>query len=447
MDNRKTIKNYFDETPFTKKHLHVIILLAIAMIFEQADNYNFSFVAPVLRQEWGISIQQVGYVNSCFAIGMLIGTFGFSIVSDKIGRKHSIVLCAVVFSLGSLFNGLAPNIELFILFRCLTGIGISGLLIVAPPYLMEMLPSKNRGRIYGIAMIAPFIGIPIVSLVCNIIIPMGGEWWRLIYIMGALGLIIAVLGHFWLVESPRWLVSKGRIQEAEKNVEKIVGADKYKADLSGQMHTKSAEKIPLSAIFKEIFNKKNWKLTIGLMLSYCFTISFGLIFINFAGTLMLDSGFEQSQALQLASMLSLGIIGGPVITALFSEMGGRKIPLVFTGIITGCAIFVFATTDNYTVMCIAGMVETAVGQANIVMLNAYTPEMYPTKIRNAALGVITSVGRIFNIIMMAIFPMIYAALGFGLSYGILGIGFLIIALCVGLFGVRTSGRSLEEISE
>lgn len=162
---------------------------------------------------------------------------------------------------------------------------------------------------------------------------------------------------------------------------------------------------------------------------------------------MLDSGFEQSQVLQLTSMLSLGIIGGPVITALFSEMGGRKIPLVLTGIITGCSIFVFATTENYTVMCIAGMVETAVGQANIVMLNAYTPEMYPTKIRNAALGVITSVGRIFNIIMMAIFPMIYAAVGFGLSYGILGIGFLIISLCVGLFGVRTSGRSLEEISE
>lgn len=87
--------------------------------------------------------------------------------------------------------------------------------------MMEMLPSKGRGRIFGIATTVGFIGIPVIAVLCNIILPMGGEHWRFIYVIGAVGLVLVILGAAWLKESPRWLVRQGRVKEAKKLVEEI----------------------------------------------------------------------------------------------------------------------------------------------------------------------------------------------------------------------------------
>ena len=78
--NKKVIKNFFDETPITKSHLIMIVILAMAFIFEQCDNFNFTYVAPSLREYWGLSVQQIGYINTIFSIGMLIGSFIFGMV-------------------------------------------------------------------------------------------------------------------------------------------------------------------------------------------------------------------------------------------------------------------------------------------------------------------------------------------------------------------------------
>ena len=75
MAERKVISNFFDDVPLSKAHIRLIVIIAIAMVFEQADNYNFSFIAPVIREQWGLSIQQIGFINSLFAMGMLVGTF------------------------------------------------------------------------------------------------------------------------------------------------------------------------------------------------------------------------------------------------------------------------------------------------------------------------------------------------------------------------------------
>ena len=132
MAERKVNSNFFDDVPLSKAHIRLIVIIAIAMVFEQVDNYNFSFIAPVLREYWGLSIQQIGFINSLFAMGMLVGTFAFGLVSDMIGRKKTLLIAAFIFSFGSLLNGLAPNPQIFTAMRVLTGVGISGVLIVAP---------------------------------------------------------------------------------------------------------------------------------------------------------------------------------------------------------------------------------------------------------------------------------------------------------------------------
>lgn len=444
MVERKVISNFFDDVPITKTHVKLIVIIAIAMVFEQADNYNFSFIAPIIKEYWGLSIQQIGHINSLFAMGMLFGTFVFGICSDRFGRKRTLLSTAFVFSVGSLLNGIAPNVEIFMAMRFLTGFGISGVLIVAPSYMMEMLPTDKRGRLFGIATTVGFLGIPTIAMLCNIILPMGGEHWRLVYFLGAVGLFIVLFGKVWLKESPRWLVLQGRIKEAETIVEEIAGAG-YQADLSKSIV--SNEKIPISIVFREIFSKKSLPNTLVLIIAYIVTISTGLLFVSFASTILIDRGFSMAQGLQLTSLLSVGMFLGPVVSAVIADWGGRKMPIVASCIILVICILIYAYAASFTVMCIAAVVFAALSQTALIILNAYAPEMFPTKIRNAATGVVTAIGRIFTIIMMSVFPAVYATAGFSKAYVLLGVFYAVAAITIGFFGKRTSGVSLEELNE
>ena len=436
------ITNFFDDVSLTKAHIKLILIIALAMIFEQADNYNFSFVAPSLREYWGLSVQQIGVINSLFSTGMLLGTLFFGIISDKIGRKKTILGAAFIFSIGSLLNGLAPNVELFMVMRFITGLGISGVLIVAPAYMMEMLPSKGRGRIFGIATTVGFIGIPVIAVLCNIILPMGGEHWRFIYVIGAVGLVLVILGAAWLKESPRWLVRQGRVKEAEKIVEEIVG-EEYKADLS---HVEvPTEKVSFAVLFRELFRRGMVKNTLVLMVACTACLSCGLLFVNMASTLLVDNGYTMEQGLRLSSLLSVGLLLGPVITSFIAEMGGRKLPIAVMTAGMGVALIVYTHSPNFTVMCIAAVLATAMNQTAIVILNAYAPETFPTKIRNAAVSIVTAFGRVTTIISMTLFPVLYVKVGFVNAYLCLTAFDFVAALCVGFFGKRTSGVCLEDL--
>ncbi len=441
MTERKVISNFFDGVPITKAHLKLIVIIAFALVFEQADNYNFSFVAPTLREYWGLSVQQIGYINSLFSVGMLCGSFIFGLVSDMIGRKKTLLITALIFSIGSLLDGIAPNVEIFMAMRFLTGLGISGVLVVAPSYMMEMLPSKGRGRIYGIATTVGFIGIPGIAVLCNVLLPMGGEHWRFIYMIGAFGLLIVIFGAMWLKESPRWLVRQGRVKEAEAIVESIVG-EEYQVDLSKVAVPK--EKASLKTIFKEMFQAENLKNTIVLIVGYAMLLTAGLLFVNYASTLLVDRGFAMEQGLRLSSLLSVGLLLGPIITSVIAEWGGRKIPIIATILGMGICVVIYIFSTNFTVMCIAAVAATALNQAAVVIFNAYAPETLPTKIRNGGVSIGMACGRIFATIMLTVFPIMYVKVGFVATYLVLVALCVIVALCIGFFGKRTSGVALED---
>lgn len=422
----------------------MIAIIALAMVFEQADNYNFSFVAPTLVKYWGLTVQQIGNINSLYAVGLLIGTFIAGFCSDRFGRKKTLLVASFGFSIFTLLNGMAPNPTVFALMRVLTGVGIAAVLIVAPPYMVEMLPSENRGRAFGLASGFGFIGIPAIAILCNIFIPMGQDHWRLIYVFGAVGLFVVIFGFKWLHESPRWLVSKGKVHEAEQVTEKIVGPD-YKSDLSQVVIHE--EKIPIRVVLAEMFSKKYIKNTVVLLSIFCLAYPAGLVFVNFASTLLVDRGFSVAQGLKLTSLMSFGMIAGPFLASVIAEWGGRKIPMVVTSLVLGGMCLVYAFLKDYTAICVAAIILAMLGQTIAVLANAYGSELFPTRIRNAAIGTAMSIGRVFIIFTMAFFPVIYKHFGFVGVYVFLFGVYCIPALLIGLFGIRTSGVSLEALTE
>ena len=442
--NKKVIKNFFDETPITKSHLIMIVILAMAFIFEQCDNFNFTYVAPSLREYWGLSVQQIGYINTIFSIGMLIGSFIFGMVSDRFGRRKALIIAACVFSTFSLLNGLAPNPAVFTLMRFLTGVGLCGVIVVAPTYIVEILPAKNRGRLFGITLGCGYLGIPLIAVLCNIIIPMGTDHWRYVYILGCAGYVVALLSLKFLQESPRWLVSKGRVQEAEAIVEGIIGPE-YKCDFSEvKVFT---QKLPTLEILKIIFSKRHIKETLALLSCNALVLPAGLIFVNNSATLLVARGFSMEQAMHIATLLSIGMLCGPVIAAVVGDRGGRKWPIAICniGLMVFCLSYGFA--DNYLLMCITGVLAAAFVQGVTVMSSNYGPELYPTKYRNAATGMVGTLGRIGAILMMTAYPVVYTMWDYLGVYIFLTIAVTVSALAVIFLGKRTGGVVLESVSE
>lgn len=447
-NEKKIIKNFFDDVPLTKKHKEIVILIGIAMLCELADNYNFSLVAPTLREYWGVSVQQIGFIGSLFGIGMLLGTIFWGIISDKFGRRKAIIISAVFFSIASIIDGFAPNITIFAIFRFLTAFGIAGVSIVSFSYMMEMLPCKDRGRICGLTMSIGMLGMPLVAILCNVILPHGGDAWRYIYYLGGIGLLIAAFGARLFKESPRWLVQQGRVKEAEKVVSEIVG-DNYVVDLSEKVciSGETGNSVLFKEILSELFKKKNLKNTSVLIIATLSSLCGGLVFMTFAPTILTDTGFSMEQSLFLGTVVSFGLILGPIITTVISEWGGRKLPITWTIIFLGIGLVLFGLTKNIIVLCGIGAFVGAMHEASIVMVNSYAPETLGGRTRNSAASVVSACGRLVSTIAVSTFPVLYGSLGAMKAWWVLGAICVVGGLYVGVFGKRTSGVCLEDLEE
>lgn len=443
MKNNKIVTNYFDNVSINFMHFRLIFLVGLAYFFDIADNYNFSFIAPILVKSWGISLTQVGQVNSIFFIGMFFGGLFGGVVSDKIGRKKGFLISIFVFSIFSIMNGLAPNFSIFILGRFFTGIGVASLVIIATPYLLEMLPKDSRGKWQALAVGAGCVAIPIIGITVKLIIPIGPESWRIVYFIGGLGLIAAFLGIFWLKESPRWLVSKGRVAEAEKVVEEITG---QKADLRGDS-SELIQKTKIISDIKEIFSRQNIKNTLVLLSIFTIGYSAAFIFINWAPTLFSTKGYSLQDTSLLTLFISFGMVGGPFIASLISDKIGRKVSIVVIFVIAAILSIVYSSLEIKAIIIAVAVVIATMLQANSPITLAYLGELYPTSIRNTAVGIVYSLGRLAIALVSGIVPIVNAKYGYAGVFSLMAILLLVTSGITGIWGVHTTGKSLEELNE
>lgn len=439
----KTNTHYFDGIPMTRSQLRMTLLIGLGVFFDIMDNFNFGFVAPALTKSWGLSLTQVGQINSMFFIGMFIGGLSGGFIADRIGRKKTIMTSLMVFSACSVANGLAPSFIPFLISRFLTGIGVASLAIVSVPYLVEMLPGESRGKWIGICMGLGYVGLPVLGVFCKLVLPLGPDAWRWVYLSGGLGFLVFVAGLFWLKESPRWLVSKGRVAEAEKIVRDITGRS---SDLSGAFEPLH-NKVHFARALREMFVDRNLRNTMVLSSIFMLAYPATFIFINWAPVMLSTGGAAMEDVLSLSMSMSFGMAVGPFLASQISDRGGRKIPIVVITVFMAFLALVYAHLNTQTHIIAVAIVLSLISMAMNAVTLTYLSELYPTHIRSTASGTIYSGGRLTIALVHVIVPVVsarYGSLGvFTLMSGLL----MMTAIVTGFWGMRTSGRSLEELSK
>ncbi|HMK66730.1 MAG TPA: MFS transporter, partial [Thermodesulfobacteriota bacterium] len=179
----------------------------------------------------------------------------------------------------------------------------------------------------------------------------------------------------------------------------------------------------------------------------CIVFAGSFVFLSWAPTLLRDKGFSLGDSLLLGSLFSLGTPLGALLAAPLSDKGGRKIPMVIGLFVAAVFGLIYGMmSSKYAIMGV-GLVFWLGIFFVTTLIFAYIPENYPTRIRNTASGFIWSMGRIATALVQLIVPFLYASVGYQNLFAIIGASFLLIGVIVGIGGIRTAGRSLEEINQ
>jgi MFS transporter, putative metabolite:H+ symporter len=448
LNSKASIGARLERLPIAGFHRYIVWILAFAFFFELGDLNTLSYAAPAVEKAWNLGasgLKDIGNLTSWSFAGMFLGAILIGYISDRIGRKKSLITTVLIYSVFSLLNAFATNMTIFSITRFLTGFGLSAMTVVGITYISEVFPAKKRGTYQGLIMTVGLAGIPLTSLVARLVVPAAAWGWRVVFVWGALGFICAILA-FRMKESPRWLENRGRLDEAN------VVMDQIEAEVSqekGELPQPVEEVRAMVAKrgYGELFSKKYVGRTVVLLLLWILQTLGFYGFVAWVPTLLVAHGFSLVHSLTWSFVMSCGAVPGAFIAYLLSDRIDRKwLVAIFAVLIAACGLIYGLTFATGMIMVFGFLVNMFI-QTFAPLLYSYTPELYPTEIRNSGSGLAYGAGRLLNIANGFIVPAIYGAGHYSNVFIYIAACWLILSVITFLFGPKTKGRALEILSQ
>ena len=435
----------FENLPFTRWHTRARIVVGSATFFDGFDSLSLAFALPVLIRLWNITPAESGLLISSSYVGQIFGALTFSWLAEKYGRIRSATAAVALMSVMSLGCALSTNFAMLFAFRFVQGIGLGGEMPVAATYISEVSKARGRGRFFILyEMIFP-IGLMAAGQIGALVVPIFG--WQVMFLLGGIpGVVIAFL-LTRLPESPRWLISQGRLAQAELTV-KEVEAKAGAAPVVVSSHATTSAPVVERSRWTEILAGSYLRRTLIVwslwFVSYFITNSLNNWMPSLYNTIY---GLGLRQSLRAASMTNVAQVLVLLLCAFFIDRAGRRnwtVACFVTGGVLLAALG-FAGARNVTgVMILATLSYGIVGSVNAV-LYLYTPEIYPTRMRAIGTGLATSWLRLASAVGPAIVGVMVGSVGIG-SVFIMFAAAAVVGAVAGLYMIETRARRLEEIA-
>ena len=444
--NDLTIATRIDRLPISAWHRQMLWIVAIPLFFDLSDIFTFSYAAPVLVRRWGLTVGDVALATSAGFLGMFIGALAGGVLSDRIGRKRAMFVFVPIFSLFSLASGLADDLPTLLAARFLTGIGISSATVAVVTYIAEMYPARLRGRFQSWAMVIAMAAMPVTSWVALLVVPTGPDGWRWIFVWGALGLPFLVLATR-LEESPRWLARRGRFDQAETVIRRIEGAveSEYGQALPEPTPVAVAPARPKPG-WTSLFAPRQARRTFSLCGIWFFQTIGYYGFMSWVPTLLEKHGFEIVRSLTYLTLMNVGAVPGAFIAVLISDRVERKHAIAIVALSIATFGLLYGLSFVPALIVGFGFLAGTLMQSFATLAFAYTPEQFPTELRNSGTGLAYGIGRMANVANPFIIAAIFTGLGYVPVFVYIAGAWVLTAVIATIFGARTTGRALEAIS-
>ncbi|NCD71717.1 sugar porter family MFS transporter [Mucilaginibacter agri] len=234
--------------------LMIAVIAATGGLLFGFDTGVISGALPFLKQYWQLSDANIELITTTVLIGAVIGALTSGKLSDAIGRKRMIIINAIIFTVGAFGCAYAPNVTTLIVMRIIVGFAIGITSYVVPMYISEISPTRVRGGLVTLNQLMITIGI-LVSYVADYLLSDDSkpESWRWMFLVGFIPAVVLLIGMFFLPETPRWLISKGRWEEGKKILQKVEDADIVEqtlAELQLDIQLESNQSASWTEVFK-----------------------------------------------------------------------------------------------------------------------------------------------------------------------------------------------------
>jgi MFS transporter, putative metabolite:H+ symporter len=432
-------------------HRRTAALLAYVFFFELGDLNSFAYAAPALRQQWQLPIATIATITSASFVGMFIGAMSAGTLSDHIGRRRALMLTTIWYSSMSLLNAFAWNVPSLFATRLLTGVGLSGMTVVAMTYIGEMFPSRVRGSFQARILMFGLIGIPATAYVARFAIPHADWGWRVIFVWGALAIFFPLFARR-LEESPRWLERRGRYEEAEQVLarieresnrglarpENLVGlrGPALRAAENGAMM--DAGSIGIKGLIRSGAGRRAL-----LLISVWFCQTLGFYGFNaWVPTLLAEQGFSIMRTLEQSSAISIGAVPGAWIASLIADRWERKYLIAVVAVLVGTFGMIYGLSFNTWIIVTFGFLVAMSQQVFAPMLYAYTAECFPTNARNTGAGLSYGIGRLGNAVGPLIVAFLFTTYGYRSVFAYIAVCWVMVAMLILTFGPRMNARTL-----
>ncbi|XGV99943.1 MAG: sugar porter family MFS transporter [Leptolyngbya sp. BL-A-14] len=453
----------------TSYALMLALVAAIGGFLFGYDTAVINGAVAALGSAFQASSVAVGFAVSSALLGSAVGAFFAGQLADRFGRIKVMVVAAVLFVVSGIGSAFAFGIPDFVFWRFLGGVAIGAASVIAPAYIAEVSPAHLRGRLGSLQQLAIVIGIFAALLSDYFLAVQAGSaeaplWagipaWRWMFLTEVPPAIIYGIGALMIPESPRYLVARGRDQEAAAILSRLVGGD-VEAKVQEIRQTVLRERKPrLSDLFTRGGLLPIVWIGIGLSVLQQF-VGINVIFY-YSSVLWRAVGFSEKDSLSITVITSVVNIVTTLIAIAFIDKFGRK-PLLILGSIgmtitlgTLSVIFGHAPLDaagNPTLQGSAGTIALFAANFYVFCFGfSWGPivwvllgEMFNNRIRGAALSVAAAAQWIANFVVSTTFPPL-KDIGLGVAYGLYTIAAAISLFFVLLLIKETRGKELEHM--
>jgi MFS family permease len=395
-----------DRLPWRGFHTRVVVALGVTWILDGLEVTLAGTMAGALRESprLQLSSAEVGLAGSAYLAGAVLGAIFFGWLADRLGRKKLFFITLAIYTIATAATALSWDLSSFALFRFLTGAGIGGEYAAINSTIQELIPARVRGWtdlvINGSFWIGAALGAAgaIVLLDPAVLDPELG--WRLAFLIGALLGICIFLLRMWLPESPRWLMTHGRAQEAERVVadieRRMFGGAAPAADLP-RIRLRSRTHTPLAEVFWTLGFLHRNRVLVGLALMASQAFFYNAIFFTYALVLTDFYGIRSAQIGWYMLPFAAGNFLGPLLLGRLFDVIGRRPMIAFTYIaagvlLTGSGFLFVIGALNATQQTLAWSIIFFFASAAASSAYLTVSETFPLEIRALAIAMFYAVG-------------------------------------------------------
>ena len=448
LEDGRQIVARIERLPNSPWHTRMRAVIGAAWFFDAFDALTIAFVLPALIPLWHLGPTQIGALIATGYAGQAIGSVFTGWYADRVGRVPCAVWTCAIFSVFSLACAFAWSFPALMVLRFLQGLGLGGEIPIVQSYINEFTSSGTRGRFALLTQLPFAFGILVTSLVGVWVVPHLG--WQWMFVIGAVPAILTVPLRKALPESPRWLASVGRGEEADRVMTRI-------EELVTDHGARSLPPLPPVGVavpprrghFADLFRGRyaGRTITIWVLWFTGYLVSYGLS--GWMPSLYRTVYRLPVQTALLYSVYSTcALFAGGCVVTVFVDSTGRKPWIVGMLLMSGAALVAMwgAPAWSAETTMLVGLVPFFGIGAISLLLGLYTAENYPTHLRSLGAGVGNAWLRISSVVGPFLVGWVLQAAGLGAVFAMFGVCALIGGTTAALFAIETRGRLLEELS-